>query len=130
MKVAVACRGLEVAPYFLQATDFMCYNVDRGIITGSRNLSSADFPAEKYEDLLHLLGADTVIVGFIEYNLANRLCKSGIEVVAGATGSACDVVRAYVSHTLSGVSQPCLAAADGSVSDDLFDEEEDFIRAL
>jgi predicted Fe-Mo cluster-binding NifX family protein len=107
MNIAVACCGLDVAPYFSQSASYTCYQVDRGIITGSRNLPATDMPLDGLVDLLHKINVDTLIVGRIEYDRANYLCHSGIEVVAGAQGSAIDVVKAYVSKTLSGVIEPC-----------------------
>lgn len=116
MRVAVACDGLEVAPYFLHSSNFMIYTVERGKVSGSRNMTTADIPPAGYPDLLRTLEADTVIVGRIEYGVAEAMCRSGIEVVAGAAGAAGDVVRAYVNKTLSGVSEPCVVgeATSGS----------------
>lgn len=126
MKVAVACDGLNVAPYFAQCTSYMCYTVERGIITGSANVPITDNPAMKPLEFLKALGADTVIVGLIEYDLASNLCHHNIEVIAGAEGPAADVVRAYVSRTLSGVSEPCsieyVRTMDGVVSPDEVDD--------
>ena len=45
--------------------------------------------------------------GRIEYNIANRLCRAGIEVVAGANGNAADVARGYLTKTLTGVEEVC-----------------------
>ena len=107
MKIAVACQGLTVAQYFVQCTDYMCYSVDRGIITGSRNMQAIDQPMEKLIDLLKSIGIDVLIVGLIEYGMASILCRNGIEVVAGAEGNALDVAKAYVSDTLTGVHDVC-----------------------
>ncbi len=46
MRVAVACDGLVVAPYFVQTTSYMIYNVERGIIVGSNNLPALDKAVE------------------------------------------------------------------------------------
>ena len=107
MRVAVACRDLTVAPYFVQSTGYMCYNVDRGIITGSRYMPALDQPLDKFVDLLKSIEVDALIVGLIEYDMAAVLCRNNIEVVAGATGDALEVAKAYVSKTLSGVSEVC-----------------------
>ena len=107
MKIAVACAGLEVAHYFTQCTNYMCYIVERGIVMGSRNIPAPDQPIESLVETLKSIEMDTIIVGLIEYDTAAVLCHSGIEVVAGAEGDAIDVVRAYVSKTLSGISEPC-----------------------
>ena len=117
MKIAVACAGLNVAPYFSQCSNYMCYTVDRGIIVGSQNMPALDQPLEQLIELLRTIGMDTLIVGRIEYDMASKLCISGIEVVAGAEGTALDVAKAYVNRTLSGVSDPC--SSDEDESDDV-----------
>ncbi|MBQ3301611.1 MAG: hypothetical protein IJH04_05660 [Eggerthellaceae bacterium] len=108
MRIAVACDGLEVATYFVQSTNYMCYTVDRGIIVDSRNMPAFDQPLDKFIELMKSIQMDTLIVGRIEYDMATAFCHNGIEIVAGAEGRALDVVRSYVSNTLSGISEHCL----------------------
>ena len=107
MRIAVACDGLEVAPYFAQRTNYMCYTVDRGIIAEGKNVPALDKGSMKLTDFLQALEIDTIIVGRIEYDIASAFCRTGVEVVAGAEGEALDVARAYLSKTLSGVIEPC-----------------------
>ena len=52
-------------------------------------------------------GVDTLIVGAIDYDVANVFCHAGIEVIAGAHGSAREVVQAYLTRTLTGVDELC-----------------------
>ena len=107
MRIAVACAGLDVAPYFAQRTNYMCYTVERGIIADGKNIPILDNATMKLASLMKSLEIDTVIVGRIEYDIASSLCRAGIEVVAGAEGSALDVARAYLTKTLAGVVEPC-----------------------
>ena len=107
MRVAVACQGLNVAPYFVQCTGYTVYTVNRGIITDSRNMPALDQPIDKLVELLKSIDIDAIIVGLIEYDMAAVLCRNGIEVVAGAEGSTLDVAKAYVSNTLAGVEEVC-----------------------
>lgn len=107
MRVAVACRGLTVAPYFVQCTSYTVYTVNRGIITDSHTMPALDQPIGKLVELLKSIDVDALIVGLIEYDLAAVLCRNGIEVVAGAEGSALDVVKAFVSNTLAGIEEVC-----------------------
>ena len=107
MRIAVACDGLAVAPYFVQCTSYACYMVERGIITGSRSMPAFDQPIDKLAEVLKSVQIDVLIVGRIEYDMASALCRSGIEVVAGAEGNALDVAKAYVSHTLTGIDNVC-----------------------
>ena len=107
MRIAVACQGLSVAPYFVQCTSYTCYTVERGIISDSHTMPAFDQPIEKLIEVLKSVGIDALIVGLIEYDMAASICHSGIEIVAGAQGNALDVAKAYVSNTLSGVEEVC-----------------------
>ena len=53
------------------------------------------------------MGVDTLIVGAIDYDVANVFCHAGIEVIAGAHGSTREVVQAYLTRTLTGVDELC-----------------------
>ena len=97
MRIAVASEGLEVAPRFRQCASYMCYRVDRGIIVECQNLPNPGLAAPKLVALLVEMGVDTLIVGAIDYDVANVFCHAGIEVIAGAHGSAREVVQAYPS---------------------------------
>ncbi|HIS39679.1 MAG TPA: hypothetical protein IAC12_02385 [Candidatus Aphodovivens avistercoris] len=107
MRIAVASDGLDVASYFGAASSFMCYTVTRGIITECQNLPNPHLAIDGLIKLFHEVGVDILIVGRIEYDVANVLCHGGIEVVAGAQGNAADVARAYLSKTLTGVEAVC-----------------------
>ena len=107
MRVAVACQGLNVAPYFVQCTNYTVYTVNRGIITDSRTMPALDQPINKFVELLKSINIDALIVGLIEYDMAAVLCRNNIEIVAGAEGSALDVAKAYFSNTLTGVQEVC-----------------------
>lgn len=107
MKIAVASEGLRVAPYFGSATSYMCYTVQRGIITDCQNMPNQKLSLDNLVELFKELGIDVVITGRIEYAIANKLCHSGIEVVAGANGNAGDIARGYLSKTLTGVEEVC-----------------------
>ena len=107
MRIAVASEGLEVAPRFRQCASYMCYRVDRGIIVECQNLPNPGLAAPKLVALLVEMGVDTLIVGAIDYDVANVFCHAGIEVIAGAHGSAREVVQAYLTRTLTGVDELC-----------------------
>lgn len=107
MRIAVASEGLDVAPLFRSTVSFMCYTVKRGIITECQNMPNPKLSIDKLVELFKELEIDVVIVGRIEYEFANRMCRAGIEVVAGAEGNAADVARGYLTQALTGVEQVC-----------------------
>lgn len=49
---------------------------------------------------VHSLGATSVIVGGIGGGAVNGLAMRGIEVIAGVTGNAGDVLKSYAAGTL------------------------------
>lgn len=107
MRIAVASEGLEVSPYFGQCSSYMCYTIQRGIIVECQNMPNPGLPLNKLVSLLHDFDVRTLIVGCIDYDTAHVLCREDIEVVAGASGSARDVVQAYLTRTLTGVDDLC-----------------------
>lgn len=107
MIVAVSCSGLNVAPYFTQTSSFMVYTVERGIIVDSRNLPAIGETTKELIDLLRAIDADTLIAGRIECDLCGLLCRGGIEVIADAEGEALEVMKAYLTETLTGVIDAC-----------------------
>ena len=123
MKIAVACEGLGVSPHAVHCASFMCYTVNRGIITDCQNLPNPGLPAEETLSLLKEVGIDTIITGGIDIDFANMLCHSGVEVVAGVDGTAKEVADAYLNHTLIGADELChtLAEEEGEEETDLDD---------
>ena len=109
MKIAVACLGLGVAPHAAQCESFMCYTVDRGVIRDCRNLPNMGITSAEAVSLITGLGFDVLISGGVDMDTANELCRCGVEVVAGVTGTAREVAEAYVSRTLMGAVELCHA---------------------
>ena len=107
MRIAVASEGLEVASCFSQAISCMCYTVDKGIIVGRQNMPNPGLATQKLVTLLSEMHVDVLIAGTIEQSVANMFCHAGIEVIAGAQGSAREVAQAYVTRTLTGVDEVC-----------------------
>ncbi len=107
MRIAVASTGLEVAPRFSQCTSYMCYTVSRGVIVECQNMPKPAVSGAKLVSLLSEIGVDVLIVGTIEYDIANLFCHAGVEVIAGASGSAREVAQGYLTRTLTGVDELC-----------------------
>ena len=102
MKIAVACDGLNVSSHAARCDSFMCYKVDKGIITECRNLPNMDVTSHAAAQLIIGLEFDALITGGIDMDMANELCSANIEVVAGVKGTAREALNAYVSNTLMG----------------------------
>lgn len=107
MRIVVASLGLDVAPRFEFADGYTCYNVERGIIVDCQNMPAPNPPYSEIAKTLSSLEVSTIIVGAIPIDIANVFCHANIEVVAGAKGSAREVVDAYLTRTLTGVDELC-----------------------
>ncbi len=107
MRIVVAGKGLDVASHFARCESLMCYTVVCGVITECQNMPNPGMPVDKLTELLLQIEVDVLIVGAIDYNIANMFCHAGVEVIAGAQGKAREVAQAYLTHTLKGVDELC-----------------------
>lgn len=121
MKIAVACDDLNVSSHAALCTSFMCYTVDRGVITDCRNLPNPGLPCNEAAQMLVGLGINTIIAGGIDMDFANCCCYAGVEVVAGVRGTAREVADNYINHTLIGAAELC------HISEEEIDPEDDDI---
>ncbi len=128
MKIAVACDGLTVSSHAARCDSFMCYTVDKGIITDCRNLPNMGVTSQEGADLITGLGFDAIISGGIDMDMANELCAHGIEVVAGVNGTSREVVESYITHTLMGAVSLCHLAEEEVANDGEEDIDEVFDR--
>lgn len=102
MRIAVACDGLDISAHAAQCEGFLCYTVERGIITSCRNLPNMMDTSLEAAELVCGMGIDTIIANGIDMDMAEVLCAAGIEVVPGAQGTPREAVDAYLAHTLLG----------------------------
>ena len=104
--VAVACEssaGLagDVSGHFGRTPFFVVAEIADGHVSTSRSVASpghgqgCGIPA-----FVHSLGATAVIVGGIGDGAVNGLATRGIEVIAGASGNAGEVLKSYAAGTL------------------------------
>ena len=109
MKIAVACDGLRTSSHAARCGSFMCYTVNKGVITDCRNLPNMGVTSHEAAQLVSSLGFDAIITKGIDMDMAEELCASGIEVVAGVDGTSREVVESYVTETLMGsrIALPC-----------------------
>lgn len=107
MRIVVASSGLDVASRFEYAESYTCYLVERGIIVECQNMPNPGLSYHEIAQMLLSIGTVAIIVGAIPENIARVFCQADIEVVAGATGSAREVVEQYLTRTLIGVDEMC-----------------------
>lgn len=118
MKIAVACDGLRTSSHAARCGSFMCYTVNKGVITDCRNLPNMGVTSHEAAQLVSNLGFDVIITKGIDMDMAEELCASGIEVVAGVDGTSREVVESYVTETLMGAVSLCHVHGDDEECDE------------
>ncbi len=104
--VAVACEsaaGLagDVSGHFGQTPFFVVAEIADGRVMTSRSVPSPGHGAGcSMPGFVGSLGATSVIVGGIGGGAVNGLAMRGIEVIAGASGNAGEVLKSYAAGTL------------------------------
>lgn len=102
MRIAVASQGLDVAPRFTRCSSFMCYRVECGMIKDCQNMPNLSLPPAQLAQVLKDLGITVALAGTFDPQTGKELANAGIEMEAGATGTASGAARAYLARTLSG----------------------------
>ena len=104
--IAVACETADglaaaVCGHFGHAPFFVVAEIADGQVTASRNVASpAQGGGRAMSNFVHGLGATAVIVGGVGGGAMNGLAARGIEVIAGVSGNAGDVLKSYAAGRL------------------------------
>ncbi len=102
MRIAVASDGLNVSVHSGRCASYMCYTVERGVITECQNLPNPCLPPASTAELLASLGIDLFFVSTVDPNIQRALEQSGIEVVSGMSGSARESVEHFITDMMNG----------------------------
>ena len=98
MRIAVACDGLSIAPYFVQCSSYMCYTIENDIVTDSRNIPAFDLPLDQLPGFFHAIEANILMTGVIEEALVSIFENNRLEVVRDMAGDPLTAVRSYIAH--------------------------------
>lgn len=107
MRIAVSCDGLDVARRFDFAESLTVYTVENGIVTRCQNIPHPHDSLDHLVELFRSLGITTLICGMIRVDDARLFCEVGVEVVAGAVGSAKQAMESSLTRTMLGLDQIC-----------------------
>lgn len=102
MRIAVASDGLNVSMHSGRCASYMCYTVERGVITECQNLPNPCLPPAATAELLASLGIDLFFANTIDPNIERELEKANIEVVVGMDGSARESVEQFITDMMNG----------------------------
>ena len=107
MKIAVTYENGEVFQHFGHTEQFKVYEVQDGHVVSSRVIGSDGSGHEALADLLHDKSIDVLICGGIGGGAQAALEDAGIELCAGASGSADEAVAAYLRGELVNTGANC-----------------------
>lgn len=100
MKIAVTCENGMVFQHFGHTPGFAVFEVENGVITGEKQLSSGESGHGALAALLAEEKVELLICGGIGGGAVNALANAGIKVIGGAEGGVRAVVTAYLTGTL------------------------------
>ena len=107
MKIAVTYENGEVFQHFGHTQQFKIYEVEDGKVLSSRIIGSDGSGHEALAGLLADRAIDVLICGGIGGGAQAALEEEGIELCAGASGSADDAVAAYLRGELVNTGANC-----------------------
>ena len=107
MKIAVTYENGEVFQHFGHTEEFKVYDVEDGKVVSSQVIGSDGSGHEALAGLLSNKAIDVLICGGIGGGARAALEENGIELCAGASGSADEAVEAYLRGELVNTGANC-----------------------
>jgi FKBP-type peptidyl-prolyl cis-trans isomerase 2/predicted Fe-Mo cluster-binding NifX family protein len=107
MKIAVTYENGNVFQHFGRTENFKIYVIENGEIVSSEIIGNNGIGHEALAQYLKDLGVEVLICGGMGQGAQNALAEAGIEVYAGAEGSADEAVKAYLQGTLESTGANC-----------------------
>ena len=100
MRIAATYAQGEIFQHFGHAQQFKIYDIENGKVASSQIVGNNGVGHGALAQLLAQGGVDLLICGGIGGGAINALKQAGIEVYAGAQGSADAAVQAYLEGAL------------------------------
>ena len=100
MKIAVTYEAGFVFQHFGHTAAFKLYDVENGLVVGSRVVDTQGHGHGALADFLKDLGVDVLICGGIGSGAQMALQRAGIQFYGGVSADADDAVEAFLSGTL------------------------------
>lgn len=101
MKIAVTYENGQVFQHFGRTEQFKLYDIENGAVVASQVIGNNGIGHGALADYLHEQGVCALICGGLGGGAKIALEQAGIEVYAGATGSADQAVEAYLAGKLN-----------------------------
>ena len=100
MKIAVTYEEGEIFQHFGHTKFFKIYEVDNGVVTGSRVVDTNGSGHGALAGFLNEEEVDALICGGIGMGAQNALAEAGILLYGGVEGEADAIVEAYLAGNL------------------------------
>ncbi|MEA4884181.1 MAG: NifB/NifX family molybdenum-iron cluster-binding protein [Clostridia bacterium] len=113
MIIAVGTENGVVYPHFGKAPEYTAYAIEDGKIVSKETISSPGHGVCGMPAFMQEHRVEVVIAGGIGQGAIENLIVRGIEVVAGASGNADQVVQAYLRGSLATSPQTCGCGGHG-----------------
>ena len=113
MKIAVTYENGEVFQHFGHTEQFKIYEIENGQVTSASVIGSNGSGHGALAGLLADKAVDVLICGGIGGGAAAALAEQGVELCAGASGSADEAVAAYLRGDLKNTGANCDHHHDG-----------------
>ncbi len=107
MKIAVTYENGNVFQHFGRTENFKIYEIKDQMIVSEEVIGNNGFGHESLADYLKDLGVEVLICGGMGPGAQNALAAAGLEVYAGASGSADEAVTAYLKGELVSTGVNC-----------------------
>lgn len=102
MRIAVASDGLDVSLHGNRCESYMCYRVERGIITECQNTPNPCLSPQLTAELFKQIGVSVFIVHVLDPSFREAFESAGIEVVTGSFGSTHRAVERFLASLFLG----------------------------
>ena len=107
MKIAVASEKDIVAQHFGHCENFNVYEVENNEIVNHQSIANPGHKPGFLPNYLNDLGVNVVIAGGIGGGAIDIFNEKGIEVIAGATGTAEGAAKRFLEGTLKSTGSVC-----------------------
>lgn len=106
-KIAIATDGNQVSAHFGRCESYVVATVEDGRIASQTRVPNPGHEPGRLPRLMQELGVACLITGGIGPRAVEMLAESGIEVLAGVSGSLDDVLNDFAAGRLIRSENPC-----------------------
>jgi len=112
MIIAISIDGNSVSEHFGRCPEYLIADIKHGELVKSERLPNPGHAPGAIPEFLHSKGVQRIICGGIGARAEGFFNSYGIQVIAGVTGNADDVLNSFLKGTLEANGEsPCVPGA-------------------